>query len=170
MITKHDLLIWLKEIDSKLENKVVLTAVGGTAMTLLDLKESTIDIDFDINKGNDEFKKLVLQSKKFRVDIFQNGYIFSEQLPEDYVDIAFEYKSIKFKNINLKILNPIDIILTKSARYNARDEEDIAILVKKIKIDKLKLKKRFLEVLESYAGLEANFKYNFEFILKKHFD
>jgi len=41
MITKKDLLNWLKEIDSKLKDKVVLTAVGGTAMTLLDLKEST---------------------------------------------------------------------------------------------------------------------------------
>ncbi len=171
MIKKNDLLNWLKEIDPKLENKIVLTAVGGTAMTLLDLKESTIDIDFDINKNNyDEFKKLVLRSKIFRVDIFQNGYIFSEQLPEDYVDIAFEYNSIKFKNIVLKILNPIDIILTKSARYNSRDEEDIATLVKKIKIDKSKLKKRFHKVLESYAGLETNFKYNFDFILKKHFD
>lgn len=171
MITKKDLLNWLKEIDSKLKNQIVLTAVGGTAMTLLNLKESTIDIDFDIDKSNyNEFNKLVLQSKKFRVDLFQNGYIFSEQLPEDYVNIAIEYNEVKFRNLILKILNPIDIILTKAARYSTRDEEDISILVKKTKIDIMKLKERFIDILESYAGLEANFKYNFDFILKKHFN
>ena len=169
MITKNDLLNWLKEIDSKLKNKLILMAIGGTAMTLLDLKESTIDIDFDISKENyDEFKNLVLQSKKFRVDIFTKGYIFSEQLPNDYIDFASNY-NFKFKNIILKILNPIDIILTKSARYNARDEEDIAILVKKIKIDESKLKERFQIIFKSYAGFETAFKDNFDFILKKHF-
>jgi len=40
MITKNDLLLWLKEVDSKLEKKIVLVAVGGTAMTLLGLKPS----------------------------------------------------------------------------------------------------------------------------------
>ena len=117
MITKKDLLKWLEDIDVKLKNRITLTAVGGTAMTLLNLKESTIDVDFDISRENfNEFKKLTSNSKKFRVDIFVNGYIFSEQLPEDYVLMAKEFKNSKFNNINLKTLHPLDIIITKAAR------------------------------------------------------
>ena len=126
MITKKDLVEWLKNIDAKLKNKITLIAVGGTAMTLLNLKESTMDVDFDISKEDlNEFKRLTSNSREFRVDIFVGGYIFSEQLPEDYALMAEEFKNFKFKNINLKTLHPLDIIITKSARYNARDDEDI---------------------------------------------
>jgi hypothetical protein len=58
MIKKSDLIKWLKGIDKKLEKKITLVAVGGTAMTLLNLKPSTIDIDFCISsKDVNEFKK-----------------------------------------------------------------------------------------------------------------
>ena len=170
MITKKDLLKWLEDIDAKLKNRITLIAVGGTAMTLLNLKESTIDVDFDISRENfNEFKKLTSNSKKFRVDIFVNGYIFSEQLPEDYVLMAEELKNFKFNNINLKTLHPLDIIITKAARYNARDDDDIRILTKKIKIDAKKLRKRFEIVLESYAGSESVFKENFNVVLNRYF-
>lgn len=168
MIARKDLLNWLEKIDSKLKKKITLIAVGGTAMTLLNLKESTIDVDFDVNKEDyDLFKNAI--DKTFRVDIFIDGYIFSEQLPDDYAEIAFDFKNPGFKKINLKILHPIDIILTKAARYNARDEDDIAALVKKTKIDIERLKSRFNEILGSYAGSEHVFRDNFEAILKKHF-
>ena len=170
MITKKDLLDWLEEIDKNLKEEMILTAVGGTAMTLLNLKESTIDVDFDVSKNDfDKFKKLASKFKKFRVDIFVDGYIFSEQLPKDYVLMAEEFNNIKFKNINLKTLHPMDIIITKAARYNARDDEDIETLIKKIKINVDGLIKRFEMVKGSYAGSESIFKDNFEVILRRYF-
>ena len=168
MITKKDLLNWLKKTDNKLKKKITLIAVGGTAMTLLNFKESTIDVDFDVGREDHDLFKNVID-KTFRVDIFVDGYIFSEQLPDDYAKIAFDFKNISFKKINLKILHPMDIILTKTARYNARDEDDIAALVKKIKINKEELKSRFEKILGSYAGSESIFRDNFEAILKRHF-
>ena len=168
MIAKKDLLNWLKKIDGKLKKNITLIAVGGTAITLLNFKESTIDVDFDVSRDDYNLFKNAID-KTFRVDIFVDGYIFSEQLPEDYARIAFDFKDIGFKKINLKILHPMDIILTKAARYNARDEDDIAALVKKIKIDKEELKNRFKEILGSYAGSESIFRDNFEAILKRHF-
>ena len=56
MLTKNNLIEWLKRIDNKLNRNITLTAVGGTALVLLNLKESTIDVDFDIKK------------KKIRID------------------------------------------------------------------------------------------------------
>lgn len=167
--TKNDLLKWLKKIDDNLDNPIILVAIGGTAMTLLNLKESTKDIDFCIEgKDSKRFKKL-LKNSGFKVDIFIDGFIFSEQLPDDYIDISNEYKEIDFKNIKLKTLNPLDIIITKVARLNARDEEDITALIKNKKIDKNKLTKRFREVIETYAGSEKDFEYHFKLILERHF-
>lgn len=129
--TKSDLIKWLKKLDNKLDRPIILIAVGGTAMTLLNLKESTRDVDFCI-KGEDSerFRKLI-KGAKFKIDVFIDGFIFSEQLPDDYIDIANEHNEVEFKNIKLKTLNPLDIIITKAARYNERDEEDIATLTKK---------------------------------------
>ena len=167
MLTKNDLIEWLKRIDNKLNRDITLTAVGGTALVLLNLKESTIDVDFDIKKEDyDLFKKL--SEGEFKVDLFIDGYIFSEQLPENYVKLSENYTA-DFKHITLKILDPIDIIITKSARYNARDEEDIALLAKNFKIDKIGLLKRFETVVESYAGSESIFRDNFNIVLKRHF-
>ncbi len=165
MITKDDLINWLSEIDKRLNRKLVLVAVGGTALTLLGLKSSTIDIDFCIESKDKEFFKF---DKKFRVDLFLDGYIFSEQLPDDYVKKSSKIKT-NFKNIDLRALSLIDIIVTKAARYNARDEEDIASIIKLSEIKKEELEERYKEVRESFAGNTNDYDYNFDIILKRHF-
>jgi hypothetical protein len=45
---KTALLEFLEVLNGDLTKKITLVAAGGTAMTLLDLKPSTIDIDFTI--------------------------------------------------------------------------------------------------------------------------
>ncbi len=164
MNTKETLLTWLKEIDKKLQRKMIVVAVGGTAMTLLGLKSSTIDIDFCLASNyKKDFEKAM--TKQFRVDLFLDGYIFSEQLPKDYEDIANEILTLK--KITVKALHPIDIVITKAARFNARDEEDIAAVAKYV--DKEKLMKRFKEVVKTYAGREEDYNENFSVILKRYF-
>lgn len=164
MIDKNDLLGWLKKIDNRLKDRVTIIAIGGTAMTLLGLKSSTIDIDFCISsKERDNFKKAL--DKKFHVHIFTDGYIFSEQLPDDYIEKSKNI--LKLDNITLKALNPIDIIITKTARLNARDEGDIQVLVKYVNKDELI--KRFNSIIKTYSGSEEEYKRKFDFILKRFF-
>ena len=98
MIDRNELVKWLKSIDKKLHSKITLIAVGGTAMTLLGLKSSTRDVDFCIKSDEKkDFEKAL--DKKFKVDIFIDGYIFSEQLPADYVEKSKEI--VKMNNIAL---------------------------------------------------------------------
>lgn len=164
MIDRKELVKWLRSIDRKLHKKITLVAVGGTAMTLLGLKSSTRDVDFCIKSDEKtDFEKVL--DKKFKVDIFTDGYIFSEQLPADYSEKSKEI--IKMKNITLKALDPIDIIITKATRFNARDEEDIEALSKYA--DKEEMLKRFNEVLKSYSGKEDEYKYHMKIILKRFF-
>ncbi len=166
MIKKDNLLEWLKELDNKLDKKIILIAVGGTAMTLLGLKSSTRDVDFCI-QGKDflTFRKLSEKSK-FKVDLFQDGFIFSEQLPVDYIDKSNKLET-ELMNIDLRILSLVDIIITKVARYDERDEEDIATIAKTV--NKNELENRFNEVKETFVGNRKDYIYHFNLVLKRHF-
>jgi hypothetical protein len=169
MITKQDLLDWLKQIDKNLKKKMTIIAVGGTAMTLLNLKESTKDVDFCVETNNyNKFKELS-KSNIFIVDIFQEGYIFTLQLPEDYKKKSSKHKQ-KFKYLDLRVLMLEDIIITKTARLNTRDIEDIKILSETGKINLNRLKERFKEVYTTFAGNEKDFKYHFNLVLKMFFE
>lgn len=164
MIDKSALLQWLKEIDLRLKSRMTIVAVGGTAMTLLGLKPSTIDIDLCVT-AKDKLKLESTAGKKFRVDFFTDGYIFSEQLPEDYVEKAKEILALK--NLVVKALSPVDIIITKAARLNARDEEDIKSLVKFVAREELI--ERFSQVVGTYAGNEEQYRYHMEVILRRFY-
>lgn len=168
MITKDNLINWLEEVDKKLSRKVILVAIGGTALTLVGIKPSTRDVDFCVDSKNvDEFKKLS-KNGRFKVDIFQDGYIFSEQLPDDYIEKSALIQS-GMKNIELRVLSLIDIIITKAARYNERDEEDIGAIAKTNKINRDELISRFGQVSGTFAGREGDYKYHFDLIIKRHF-
>ncbi len=164
MIGKEELLKWLHSIDKKIGRKITLVAVGGTAMTLLGLKPSTIDVDFCISSEDKKIFEDVL-GKKFKVDIFVDGYIFSEQLPDDYMEKSKDV--LELNKISLKVLGPVDIVITKSARLNARDEEDIRAIAKYA--NKEELVKRFEQVAGTYTGREEDYRRNFEYILGRYF-
>ena len=164
MIDKTALVHWLREMDARLKSKITVVTVGGTAMTLLGLKPSTIDIDICI-RGKEKKEFEGARRDRFKVDMFTDGYIFSEQLPEDYIEKAKEI--LMLKNLAVKALCPADIIITKAARLNARDAEDIKALVKFV--SKEELLKRFSQVVGTFAGNEEQYRYHMEIILKRFY-
>ena len=164
MIDSKGLIKWLRGIDKKLQREIIIVAVGGTAMTLLGIKPSTIDIDFCVSSSDKRMLEQNLDGK-FKVDIFIDGFIFSEQLPDDYAEKSTVI--LELKNITLKALSPVDIVITKCARLNARDEEDIKSLAKKI--NRSELLERFESVIGTYSGRSENYRKNFEYILRMHF-
>lgn len=164
MITRQDLLKWLRRVDKKLPREVTLIAVGGTALTLLGLKESTLDVDFCLAEEDLSLFKDTARDGLFKVDLFCGGYIFTLQLPRDYVKNA---EAILFpgKNILLKALSLEDIVITKTARFHARDIEDIQAVIQTGKIKAESLQQRFKEICESYAGNEEEYKRHFSLVL-----
>lgn len=167
MITKKDLFNGLDMINDRLRNKVTIVAVGGTALTLLNIKDSTIDVDFCISSGDKDDFIEASYGIKFRIDLFFDGFIFSEQLPSDYIERSRSIK--KWGKIELLALSAEDIIITKAARYNQRDEEDIKVIAQKMDVGKEELEKRFQKVVDTYVGNVENYRINFEFIIKRHF-
>src|SRR5438445_1101735 len=137
------LLNFLEEIDKELTRRITLVAAGGTAMTLLKAKPSTIDVDFTL-PGEDytEFTRILeIVPHGFKVDTYNDGAVFSQILPTDYIKKSKTIKT-KMENIDLKALSPIDIVVTKIGRLNDRDKEDIETCIKKFKLTKNQIVKR----------------------------
>ncbi|MFH1588054.1 MAG: DUF6036 family nucleotidyltransferase [Candidatus Diapherotrites archaeon] len=165
-IKKEGLLSLLKKVDEKLSKKITLTAVGGTALTLLNSKDSTKDIDFDLNKEDyQEFKKILEEIPHgFKIDLFEGGFIFSQQLPSDYEEKTIAIKEPEFNKIELKTLSPVDIVASKIGRLSTADEEDIKTTIKKFKLTKKQIIKRTKQI--EYAGYEKTYEINLKALLK----
>ncbi|NHJ33758.1 MAG: hypothetical protein FK732_12940 [Asgard group archaeon] len=158
---------FLDTLDDELSRTFIVVAVGGTAMTLLNLKPSTIDIDFMVSSSDySEFQKALTNlSHGFKVDVYVDGMVFSQDLPDDYLEKSIPI--VDFDHIYLRALHPIDVVVTKIGRLNERDLQDIEVCIQKFNFQKEQIEKRANQV--QYVGLEENYIHNLRFILEKFF-
>lgn len=162
------LLDFLEEVDKELERKVTLIAVGGTALTLLGTKASTRDVDFTLlDDEYDEFQRALKNTPHgFVVHCFHDGMIFSQSLPDDYLDKSKHVKT-KMKNIDLRTLSPLDIVVTKIGRLDDRDMEDIDACIRKFRLTRSKIAERAKGV--EYVGRQENYEINLKHVFENFF-
>ena len=167
---KTALFDFLEALDEDLPQKITLVAVGGTAMTLLDLKGSTIDIDFTVPSCDIEYFEQVLKSNPpgYKVDRWTDGTVFCQTLPSDYLEKSIKIR--EYSHITLRALQPVDIIVTKIGRLNDRDLKDIETCIKKCNISEEEIKKRALSVAETYVGPEKDYRYHLDLVVKRFFE
>jgi hypothetical protein len=166
---KTALFDFLSVLDEDLTKKVTLVAAGGTAMTLLDLKTSTIDIDFTI-PGCDrvEFEQALRNNPSgYKIDRWSDGCVFCQTLPKDYLEKSIKIK--EFNKITLRALQPVDIIVTKIGRLNERDLQDIETCIKKGKVSEVEIRERAMLIVQTYVGPEEDYLYHLNLVLDKHF-
>jgi hypothetical protein len=166
---KSALLEFLEVFDGDLTRKVTLVAVGGTAMTLLDLKPSTIDIDFTIPSSDlSEFERALKNNPPgFRVHRWADGYVFCQSLPSDYLEKSIRIR--EYSHILLKALHPVDIVVTKIGRLNQRDIQDIETCIREFKISKDDITARAALVSPTYVPREEDYLYHLDWVVKKFF-
>jgi hypothetical protein len=166
---KNALLKFLEVINESLTKKITLIAAGGTAMTLLDLKPSTIDIDFTIPSIDlPEFEQALKNNPTgYKVDRWADGYVFCQSLPDDYLDKSIKIK--EFSHISLRALNPVDIIVTKIGRLNQRDIQDIEKCIKEFKISETDIRARAAQVSPTYVSKEEDYLYHLNWAIEKFF-
>ena len=162
------LLGFLGEIDKELSRKIAVVAVGGTAMTLVNAKPSTIDIDFTIpGEDYDEFERAMkVVQPGFRVDVFRDGAVFVTVLPGDYLEKSKPIAT-NLKNIDLRALDPVDIIITKIARLDGRDEQDIGSCITNFQVTQKQIERRAKDM--NYAGNDEVFANNLRTVLGRFF-
>ena|SRR3989344_6076096 len=149
------------EIGRALPKKLSIYSIGGTAMMLLGLKGETLDIDLVFDKKLDreifietlevmKFRKddkrvieiyglkkntpamLRLESGDFIFDLFMNKIIssfFSDGMKSRAKQIH------EFGNLIIRVADPNDIIIMKSATSRAKDLVDIISIINKSQIN-----------------------------------
>ncbi len=158
---------FLREVERALERPVTLVAAGGTALTLLKVKESTLDVDFTGPKDDVKAFRAALGRTPhgFKVDLWPDGQVFSQFLPEDYLTRSRQIR--RFGRISLKALHPVDIVVTKAGRLDARDEEDIRDCIRHFGLKKHDIAARAKQV--EYVGREETYLENVDDLLRRHF-
>lgn len=137
--------------------RIQVYAIGGTAMMLRGIKNSTLDIDFVFDKKSDreEFMEalrrlgakesdvtlvyglknstpLMLEFDNCRFDMFMNKVIsstFSDAMKER------AKQTHEFGNLIVRVADPNDIIIMKSVTSREKDLEDIVAIINKSQID-----------------------------------
>jgi hypothetical protein len=144
-INKEGLLDRLAAWDGFLKRKVRLIACGGTAMTLLGIKESTKDIDLivPVEKEHDYLVNILpelgyrnasgcgwARDDGFIFDLFRGKRVHTTELLESPLEKGKHALIKEYGHIYLGVLNPYDIIITKLFRAAQIDIEDCLMLVK----------------------------------------
>lgn len=165
-LSKNDLLEVLKDWDSCLSGKILLVACGGTALTLLNYKESTRDVDFLIPnpKHYDSILSIIDSlgyknetgngyrhpNKPWIFDLFRGQTVFVTELL-DPVQEKGNHRVIKeYTRLTLGCLNPEDLIISKMFRGTGVDVDDSIILLKAEKIDLAYLAQRYKDTGDYY--------------------
>ncbi len=156
-LDKNQLLESLGEWNRFLKRKVHMIACGGTAMTLLGVKESTKDVDFmvpEIREYDYLTKQLdalgykpvggygwKLDGEIFQFDIFRGNNIHTTELLESPLKIGRHTILKEYSRLYIGILNTYDLIASKLMRGTDVDFKDCLMLTvaqrDKINIDKL---------------------------------
>jgi hypothetical protein len=181
-VDKTTLLNNLSAWDRFLKRKVRIIACGGTAMTLINIKASTKDIDFLIPEPK-EYKYLVntiidlgyerktgtgwQKDRGYIFDLYVGKTIFTTELLESPLKAGNYIPFKNFSSIHLGVLNYYDLIITKLFRYSQVDIDDCLSLIREKagEIDIEKLKSRFYETSSYDISDEKNRK-NFDYFYK----
>lgn len=182
-VDKTTLLKNLSAWDRFLKRKVRMIACGGTAMTLINIKASTKDIDLLIPEPK-EYKYLVntiidlgyerktgtgwQKDRGYIFDLYVGKTIFTTELLESPLKAGNYIPFKNFSSIHLGVLNYYDLIITKLFRYSPIDIDDCLSLIREKagEIDIGKLKSRFYETSSYDISGEKNRK-NFDYFYKK---
>lgn len=172
----NDFLNLIADLNEPLE----LFAIGGTAMVLKGIKESTKDIDFLTNESHEKIRKLfklaglkeespnkicnIWRLDKSRIDLFYDGFIMGISFPDDWKELSEKIKEIG--KIKLYILNWYDLIITKISRSEERDIDDIIKIIQSQNLDFEFLKKRYYSIAET--ALISDFDYKFKHLEGKY--
>lgn len=161
-LNKQGLLENMSTWNGFLKRKVRLIACGGTALTLIGVKDSTKDIDFiiPIEKEYDylinTLKNLGYKNtsgvgwsreEEFTFDLFRGNKVHTTELLESPLEKGNNILLKEFTYIYVGILNYYDIIISKLFRGTGVDFDDCLDLIKfkREDINLEMLKERFLE-------------------------
>ncbi|MDP2906786.1 MAG: DUF6036 family nucleotidyltransferase [Nanoarchaeota archaeon] len=165
----EDLFELLNSISKYIKIKIKMYAMGGTAITILGIKPSTLDIDIDIYPDKEyQYICKIFEQIGFKrkgtirwqtqeglfFDLFSGSNILGTELLPDFLNKSKFIKT--FGNIELYTLSLEDIIISKLARGDPRDFTDIKKIFETQQINIPRLVRRYKETMET--SIVSNYK------------
>ncbi len=145
-LNKQALLEILEQWNRFLRRKVHLIACGGTAMTLMDVKPSTKDVDFIVPNAPEHVYLLKVLKELgyeqvtdrgwrrrgdiFRFDLFPGKRIHTTELLESPLEPGNHRLLMEYTRLYIGVLNEYDLIASKLMRGTGVDFDDCLMLVK----------------------------------------
>jgi len=141
--------------------KVRLIACGGTALTLLNIKESTKDVDFVVPVQT-EYKKLLVfleaigyrekggglahpDDPYFLYQFWSGKRVFTIDLLDSPLEEGKHIVIRKYRRIYLGALNLVDLIITKMFRGTSTDLDDCVAVFSTNEVNAAELLDRYSE-------------------------
>lgn len=156
--THTELAKGLRQLVSELQKRTGLRQpinmfiAGGMAVHLYTGVRVTTDVDA-------EFSKRILLPSDLVVETNDGDMLYLDQsynstfalMHEDYLDDAVPVP-IGTDLIHVYVLSPVDLVVSKIARFSGPDEEDIAGLIAKFRIGAEEIEQRAEDALAGYVG------------------
>ena len=175
--SKSNVLSLLEKLDQKLEERVEIVAIGGTALSLSGEREYSKDIDIcyiDYSSPPDFARAIVEAGKEVGIaskdiEMFHGFEMSLLDIPR-FSERAITYTPSSFKNIILKIMHPADIILSKIYRGELKDIDDVKKLLDDKIITVQELQRRFIDVVRNQKdfGVRKEFVHKYELFIKTY--
>lgn len=163
-----DLLEFLEIIEEHLAEPITLVAAGGTSLTLLGAKPSTVDVDFTGPAASiAAFREAAsMEPHGYGIDAWPDGTVFMVNLPDDYLERSRLIET-DLARIELRALHPVDLIVTKIARCDARDQDDIRRTRETFGITVAEVEDRVPKIV--YVGSKEAYEANLQTALRECF-
>ncbi len=160
-ITGRELIQTIDNWEHLINFKVNLIGCGGTALTLLEIRDSTKDIDFIVPVGK-EYERLMKFLRSlgyeekggglahpddplFLYQFWVGNRVFTTDLLDSPLDPGKNIPIKKWRHIYLGALNLQDLIITKMFRGMQVDVDDCVAVFAASEIDPEELLKRYAE-------------------------
>jgi hypothetical protein len=173
---RHALAEILRRIDTglpQLKEPVKMVIAGGVAVNFYCGERVTLDVDASFSRRIMLPEDLVvpyqtLDGKTFSVHFDRNYNTSFAVLHEDYEEdaVALEGDEFQGKNIRAFLLSPVDLAVSKIARFEGPDREDIAALAREGLISPSEVSARANEALDYFVGSTDRVRGNLHAALK----
>jgi hypothetical protein len=159
-IAKHPPEPWhsfLRDLDEAVETVVRLDCIGGFVVTqLYGLDRPTADLDvIEVAPRVESERILAIATRggplhrKHRVYLDRVGVA---SIPENYEERLTEMAPGAYRNLRLMALDPYDIALSKLARNNQKDRDDVRFLARSVPLEIATLEQRYQTELRWQLG------------------
>ena len=167
-----DLALGLQKLIEELEQRIDLSKpikmfiAGGMATHLYTNSRVTLDVDAEFSSRILLPKDLLIETKDGNMLYLDTNYNSSFALMhEDYLENALRVP-IGTDLIEVYVLSPVDLIVSKLARFSGPDAGDIQSIVNTFNVAEDVIRQRAEEALAGYIGNQQMLRLNLEEVLR----